>query len=68
MFRWLQGIGGCGILALSQLVFVELVPPAKYPKYIGIVSIAMTAPLVAGPLVGGSISLSGDWRWIFLLK
>lgn len=68
MFRWLQGIGGCGILALSQLVFVELVPPAKYAKYIGIVSIAMTAPLVLGPLVGGGISLSGDWRWIFLIK
>lgn len=68
MFRWLQGIGGCGILALSQLVFVELVPSEKYPKYIGIVSIAMTAPLVLGPLVGGGISLSGDWRWIFLLN
>jgi MFS family permease len=68
MFRWLQGVGGCGILALGQLVFIELVPPNKYPKYIGIVSVAMTAPLVCGPLVGGSITLSGDWRWVFLIK
>ncbi|KAF2643899.1 MFS general substrate transporter [Massarina eburnea CBS 473.64] len=68
MFRWLQGIGGCGIMALGQLVFIELVPPEKYPMYIGLVTVVLTSSLVCGPLIGGGITLNGDWRWVFLVN
>ena len=67
-FRWLQGIGGCGVLALGQLVFFELVPPRKYPVYIALVTAVVALSLVVGPLIGGGITLHGDWRWVFLLK
>ncbi|KAF1951253.1 MFS general substrate transporter [Byssothecium circinans] len=68
MFRWLQGIGGCGIMALGQLIFIELVPPEKYPMYIGLVTVVLTSSLVCGPLIGGGITLNGDWRWVFLVN
>lgn len=38
MFRWPQGIGGCGILALVQLIFYDLVSPAKYTAYMTLVT------------------------------
>ncbi|KAF2248085.1 MFS general substrate transporter [Trematosphaeria pertusa] len=68
MFRWLQGVGGCGIMALGQLVFIELVPPSKYPLYIGIVTAVLSSSLVCGPLIGGGITMHGHWRWVFLVN
>ncbi|PSN72305.1 MFS general substrate transporter [Corynespora cassiicola Philippines] len=68
MFRWLQGICGCGILALGQLLFFELVSPPKYPPYIALVTSVVALSLVIGPLVGGGITVHGDWRWVFLLN
>ncbi|ORY07384.1 major facilitator superfamily domain-containing protein [Clohesyomyces aquaticus] len=67
-FRWLQGIGGCGVLGLGQLLFFELVPPAKYPLFIGIVTAVLALSLVIGPLIGGGITVHGNWRWVFLVN
>ncbi|KAF1966753.1 MFS general substrate transporter [Bimuria novae-zelandiae CBS 107.79] len=68
MFRWVQGIGGCGIFALTQLVFFELVPSRKWPVYVTLVTVVIAISLIAGPLVGGAIALTGHWRWIFLIN
>ena len=68
MFRWCQGIGGCGVFALVQLLFMELVPRRKLPAYMAMVTAALALSLVIGPLLGGGITLHGSWRWIFLLK
>lgn len=55
-------------MALGQLVFIELVPPSKYPLYIGIVTAVLSSSLVCGPLIGGGITMHGHWRWVFLVK
>jgi MFS family permease len=68
MYRWVQGIGGCGIMVLGQLLFFELVPPERYPLYIALVSAVIGLSLVTGPLIGGGITVNGNWRWVFLLK
>ncbi|ORX97750.1 MFS multidrug transporter-like protein [Clohesyomyces aquaticus] len=67
-FRWAQGIGGCGVFALVQLLFFELVPPQKWPAYISLVTGFIALSVIAGPLLGGAITLHGSWRWIFLLN
>jgi MFS family permease len=56
MFRWVQGIGGCGVFALAQLVFFELVPPSKWPLYVSLFSVVVAFSLVIGPLIGGAIA------------
>ncbi|ORX93616.1 major facilitator superfamily domain-containing protein [Clohesyomyces aquaticus] len=66
MFRWLQGIGGSGIFALTQLVFFEMVPPSKWPLYVTFLTGTVALSLITGPLIGGAIARSGHWRWIFL--
>jgi len=68
MFRWCQGIGGCGTYALVQLIFLELVPRRVFPTYMALVVGALAISMVVGPLLGGGITLHGSWRWIFLLN
>jgi MFS family permease len=68
MFRWCQGIGGGGVFALVQLMFLELVPRRKLPAYMSMVTSALALSLVIGPLLGGGITQHGSWRWIFLLN
>lgn len=68
MFRWVQGIGGCGISSIGTLLFFELVPPCKFADYTALVTAMVAFALAAGPLLGGAISDNMTWRWIFLIK
>ncbi|KAF2788839.1 hypothetical protein K505DRAFT_254577, partial [Melanomma pulvis-pyrius CBS 109.77] len=55
--RWIQGIGVCGVIALGQLIFFELVPLEKYTAYTALVTLVIASSLVTGPLIGGGITL-----------
>lgn len=68
MFRWCQGAGGCGVFALVQLVFFELLPARKWPLYMSIVTGVVALSTIVGPLLGGGITVHGSWRWIFIFK
>ena len=67
-FRWLQGIGGCGVFALVQIYSFELVPPQKWTTYATLVTAVIALSMTAAPLMGGAITLHTTWRWIFLIK
>lgn len=64
--RVLQGLGGGGLMVLSQALIGELVPPWERPRYQGYFAIVFTASSVGGPLLGGIVVNHGDWRWLFL--
>ena len=68
MFRWVQGIGGCGIYSIGTLLFFELVPSSKWPDYTALVTSVLALALATGPLLGGAIGDNTTWRWAFLLK
>lgn len=68
VFRALQGIGGGGSFSLSQVIVTDLVPPARYSKYVSQLSIVSSLALLLGPIVGGAISSHTTWRWIFIIK
>ncbi|KAF2791393.1 major facilitator superfamily MFS-1 [Melanomma pulvis-pyrius CBS 109.77] len=68
MFRWVKGVGGSGIYSLGTLVFWELLPPERWATNASIVTGVLALSLVAGPLIGGAITESGKWRWIFLIN
>ncbi|KAF2441993.1 MFS general substrate transporter [Karstenula rhodostoma CBS 690.94] len=67
-FRWIQGIGACGIFAMAQVSLFELYPPRLWPAYMSIFTAVITLAVIAGPLLGGAITEDGTWRWIFLLN
>ncbi|CAI7613619.1 unnamed protein product [Penicillium manginii] len=66
--RSLQGVGGAGIFSMVPIVVAEMVQPAKYGAYNGIVSLAIAFSFLLGPLFGGAISDGATWRWIFYIN
>ncbi|HZY18255.1 MAG TPA: MFS transporter [Ramlibacter sp.] len=64
--RLLQGLGGGGLMVLSQALIGELVAPAERPRYQGYFAAVFTVSSVGGPVVGGFVVNHGDWRWLFL--
>ena len=68
VFRSLQGIGAAGCFSISMIVFFELIPREKYPKYGSIISADIALATLLGPLLGGIITDTTTWRWVFLIK
>lgn len=64
--RVLQGLGGGGLMVLSQSLIGELVAPSERPRYQGYFAAVFTVSSVGGPVVGGFVVNHGDWRWLFL--
>lgn len=63
--RVLQGLGGGGLMVLSQALIGELVPPWERPRYQGYFALIFTVSSVGGPLIGGFVVHHYDWRWLF---
>ena len=68
VLRSLQGIGAAGCFSISMIVFFELIPREKYPKYGSIISADIALATLLGPLLGGIITDTTTWRWVFLIK
>ncbi|KAJ7644806.1 iron permease [Roridomyces roridus] len=68
--RTIQGIGGGGILTLSEILVADLVPLAERGLYQGIVAITWAIAAYCGPSIGGALTLKGTkvWRWLFYLN
>ena len=66
--RVLQGLGGGGLMVLSQALIGELVPPLHRPRYQAYFAIVFTASSVGGPVIGGFVVHHADWRWLFLVN
>ncbi|KAL2871601.1 major facilitator superfamily domain-containing protein [Aspergillus lucknowensis] len=68
VFRALQGLGGAGCFSISMVVFFELIPPDKYPKYGSLLSADVALATLLGPIIGGAIADGTTWRWVFLIN
>jgi EmrB/QacA subfamily drug resistance transporter len=68
IFRGLQGIGGGIMMANSFTVIGDLFPPAERGKYIGLVTAVFGVSSVIGPTLGGFITDSFSWHWIFYIN
>ncbi|KAH8662625.1 major facilitator superfamily domain-containing protein [Xylariales sp. PMI_506] len=66
--RTLMGIGEGGIIVVSEMVMVDLVPLAHRGTYIGLFSLIWAGGTMAGPLIGAGFAQDITWRWIFLIN
>jgi len=64
--RLLQGLGGGGLMVISQALIGEIVAPRHRPRYQAYFAIVFTASSVGGPVIGGLVVHHADWRWLFL--
>src|SRR5882672_9420908 len=67
-FRALQGLGAGGLMVGAMATLGEIVPPRERGKYMSYFMAVMMLATVGGPLVGGWITESISWRWIFYIN
>jgi DHA2 family multidrug resistance protein len=68
LFRVLQGAGGGGLQPMAQAILADTFPPQKRGLAFALYGItAVFAPTI-GPTLGGWITDSYSWRWIFFIN
>ncbi|WP_286679947.1 MFS transporter, partial [Methanobacterium sp. 42_16] len=68
IFRGLQGIGGGILLSLPFTVIGEIFSPRERAKYMGILGSVFGVADVLGPILGGVITDTWGWRWVFFVN
>jgi EmrB/QacA subfamily drug resistance transporter len=64
-FRGFQGIGGGIMMANAFTVVADLFAPAERGKYVGYVTGVFSLSSVIGPTIGGFLTDSVSWHWVF---
>lgn len=59
--RSIQGVGGGGIIALSEIIVTDLVPLRLRGQYFGILSAMWSIGSVTGPILGGGFAQNATW-------
>ncbi|MCW4386288.1 MFS transporter [Salinibacterium sp. SYSU T00001] len=67
-FRALQGVGGGGLMILSQAIIADIVPASERGKYLGPLGAIFGISAVAGPLLGGFFVDHLTWHWAFYIN
>lgn len=66
--RILQGVGGGGMQPLAQSILLESFPPEQHGTAMAAYGIGIVVAPVIGPTLGGWITDSYSWRWIFYIN
>ncbi|HXL32226.1 MAG TPA: DHA2 family efflux MFS transporter permease subunit [Bradyrhizobium sp.] len=67
-FRIIQGLGGGGMATSEQAILADSFPPAKRGQAFAIYGVAVVVAPVVGPTLGGWITDTYSWHWVFLIN
>jgi MFS transporter, DHA2 family, multidrug resistance protein len=68
LFRVLQGLAGGGLQPSSQGVLLDAFPVERQGMAMTLFGLAALIAPVVGPTLGGWITDSYSWRWVFLIN
>jgi DHA2 family multidrug resistance protein len=68
LFRVLQGLAGGGLQPSSQAVLLDAFPVEKQGMAMTLFGFAALIAPIVGPTLGGWITDSYSWRWVFLIN
>jgi EmrB/QacA subfamily drug resistance transporter len=66
--RVLQGLGGGGLMTLSQALVGEAIPPRERARYQGYLAAVAVSANTFGPVAGGYLTEHFGWRSVFLIN
>jgi DHA2 family multidrug resistance protein len=66
--RALQGAFGAALIPLSQAILLDINPPENYAKAMAIFSLGSMAGPIVGPTLGGWLTDTLSWRWVFFIN
>lgn len=67
-WRGFQGLGGGGLMILSQAIIADIIPASERGKYMGPLGGLFAISSVLGPVLGGFFTQHMDWRWCFWIN
>lgn len=67
-FRILQGLGGGGMVPSEQAILADTFAPEKRAQAFAVYGIAVIVAPTIGPTLGGWITDSFSWHWIFFIN
>ncbi|MBT1667296.1 MDR family MFS transporter [Curtobacterium flaccumfaciens] len=67
-FRAMQGLGGGGLMILSQAIIADIVPASQRGKYLGPLGAIFGLSAIGGPLLGGFFVDHLTWNWAFYIN
>jgi DHA2 family multidrug resistance protein len=68
LFRILQGMCAAFIAPLSQTILLDINPPERAPKAMQIWGMGIMIAPIFGPMIGGWLTESYNWRWVFYIN
>jgi EmrB/QacA subfamily drug resistance transporter len=66
--RGLQGLGGGAVFPIAFAIVADLYPPEERAKYGALFGAVFGISSVLGPLLGGYVTDTFGWPWIFFLN
>lgn len=66
--RMIQGVGAAMMMATGPAIIRMSVPRTQIGKWIGLLGIFTSMGLMSGPLIGGLVLHSFNWRTLFLVN
>jgi EmrB/QacA subfamily drug resistance transporter len=67
-FRALQGVGAAGLTPVSLAILMAVFPGHKRGAALGVWGAVAGIGAAFGPIIGGFLVQTFDWRWIFLVN
>ena len=67
-FRALQGLGAGALFPVALAVIGDLFEPAERGKYQGLVGAVFGLSSLVGPAIGGVITDTVGWQWVFFVN
>ncbi|THU96667.1 MFS general substrate transporter [Dendrothele bispora CBS 962.96] len=66
--RLISGLGGAGLISLACILVSQLTHEKQRASYMNLINVTFIISNSLGPIIGGALARSGNWRWIFLLN
>jgi MFS family permease len=61
-----QSVGGTGLYCMAMIVIPDVTPVSLVPLLPAVMGSTAVAGSLLGPVVGGMLAESGNWRWLVL--